>query len=723
MSNLSSITFAVKTAFSLLEAVKERSEQQATRFDIHYVLMPLKDIHPFHVVSACISTARGFTDLEEHSQFLHRHQHCLLKNNLGRYDLKDDADPDDIAHMIDELNEYLPAEDQIDIENRDQSAREIVLNKWTSKTAARRQRGKIITLLAGMAFEYMGTNAHRLGLRGQAEKIVASLTQALSAHIHENQDQISETFFTEGLPRRIAETLLKTSLEVAEAQPSLFTDDKTLQLAVTAFVSPLRDLNQENAGLHLTPTRRITKIRETLRGPVAVNLLQTVHEHRREIFDEDYPDKETAAGIVSDAVFEALIKQVEEGGTIYSAFTPSFLNKAYPKMLNAVAASPEAFIHGNGQHVELGREFLQGVAAALNPVEGRDNSELLQGVFELGIDLTRKHARVFLVHEARSAVAEWIEQKYASADKPWALLQINLVAHIANDMIDAFAEIDSGIPANLLSRPTEQAFLLELVGIIAEQVAQTPGLIVGEKPSPEVKNIVQGVAQFISDKHANLLTRADWQLVSAKAIELALANPGKLFGIETTGTRSEELAVTLIRKILSATHTSLQLQGTGSSVLERKPGNVLFGRTLSEALITTLELATSNAKKLTDPESQDKLEAFVIQLTNLTISEDEKLSAQDWMTAFRWYGARLIDTGSLTVTDTEILEFLSEHRTNSSSTKSSKMNAQGRSVSANSSFGAVQPGPIAQNGVNGTRASTDQENLYYNPVSAEDAEG
>ena len=85
------------------------------------------------------------------------------------------------------------------------------------------------------------------------------------------------------------------------------------------------------------------------------------------IFDDDYPKKESAAGIVSDAMFLALVQQASSSDTIYGIITPGFFQRAYPALMEAVADSPEAFIRGKGDHVLLGQEFLTEMMTALRP--------------------------------------------------------------------------------------------------------------------------------------------------------------------------------------------------------------------------------------------------------------------------------------------------------------------------------------------------------------------
>ena len=734
MTGISSVMFAVKTAFKFYGAYVEMKDKSASRFDIEHVFKQRPETDPFAWAAQLLSDDSFWTNAEEHQTFCSEFESVLyFDEKYKRRSIRVDIDPDDAAMVLQALKRRFPAQIGDDEEDVRLASGRFVLSRWADKDVRNRARSKVIWSLTGSALEFLSLYSGRLGLQSQAENIVSAITSGLSAHIEHNLESIAQKPIFDGLASRVAEVLLTTSLEMAESRPELFAEEKPVQLAIQAFMSPLYELNQTNSHMFgLKPAQRIDRIRSTLRGPVAAGLLQTLHDQRREIF-EDYPEKEKAAGIVSDALFKGMVDDVSNSGTVYSLFSPGFVNRVYPTVLQAVSENPAAFVRGKGLHVEAGQEFLSKITSSLQQLEKLKDPKFAQSIFEMGIDISRRYTHRFLVLEAEAAVSEWRDDELAKAKEPWVILQINLVSHIANGVIDGFEE--SKLDLKMFSRPVEQDYLLELVGIIAEQVAATPGMLVGDEANPEVIKIAKGVARFVANKHANLLTRADWQLVSAKAVELALENPGKLFGLQGE-TLDSAIAVNMIERMLETAHASFIGLSNGASELEHKKGRVLFGRTLRDALLTTLELSASHARSLTDPSAQKSLMDFAEQLNRMALDESIQLSSKDWLLAFSWFGADVIETGDLAMTEPEILnvlkklqrgEAISEQGFTLANVERAQVLTQvspaaGSSVDVNvsttGSYPSSLPKPLAIDG-----ASSEAQEVYYEPVSAEGAQG
>lgn len=695
MTGITGVMFAVKAAFSILETAKDIAAARASRFDFDLVFAPLPAGNPLEVARLQLSKSENWGPGGQHNQILSDFADCIVdQGDFGRF-----IDPEAPHERQKQLCLVLNAtfSSTVTEEELEQFQSVDRLHQWVDNDAGRRDRAWLILRMSGLALDFISTHTHRLGLRGQAQTIVGAISDSLAAHIERNQSTIIETAFTKGAGARIAEALLTSSLEIAETRPELFSDKASVQALVRSAISPFRELNAENVGLDLNATQRLMKIRQVLRGPVATGVIQTVYEHRRDIFDGDYPEKESAAGIVTDALFEGLVAETVSGG-LAKVFTPGFFVRTYPSVLRAVSASPEAFVRGTGQHVALGREFLSGLVNSLATMESRP--QFAQAIFEMGMEMTRRHARIYIVDEARSALSAEMADRLETADSPWALMQIKILSHIADGMISHFEA--KGLDPSILARPTEQAFILDMVGLVAEQVAETPGMILGDDVNPEVVNIARGVAAFIANEHASLISRADWQRVSAHAISLALANPETLFSLDANDPE-DALAVALVQRVLSSAQANLTAQADGAAPLNRKSGQILFGRTLADALMTTLDLATSHARQLATESGQSALTQFIEQLNQLAMTQGaEQLSSQDWIYAFRWFLSDVISTGQANIPSETILLAVEAMR-------------KGRALDSNKA-----DDPFAFDHV---RTPTGDPEVYYQPVPPQGAEG
>ena len=213
MSTTSGMMFAVKTAFSILEAAQTRIDQEATQFDIDWSIMKLPPTHPHLLASAVMSADdywQGKTVTRE--TFINKFVESgvlWIDPELLRVNFSSEADPEDVAELYDDLRLHFPEADETKLLNARLSANQFAINRWVSDDAVRRRRANGVTMLAGLAFQFMSSYTHRMGLRPQAQNIVSAITSNLAVHIEKNKDDIAENLFGEGMSKRIAETLLK----------------------------------------------------------------------------------------------------------------------------------------------------------------------------------------------------------------------------------------------------------------------------------------------------------------------------------------------------------------------------------------------------------------------------------------------------------------------------------------------------------------------------------
>ncbi|MEO0882156.1 MAG: hypothetical protein AAFY34_05445 [Pseudomonadota bacterium] len=705
MTHVTGILFAVRAAFVLVDAARRRRHKRLARITIDYALPDIEQTSPAIQAYVIYNSDDNWDPDKPQGSILTQYEDLFFDAPGGQGKLfLPGVSPERKARLVSALLEIPDDDDALD--DIPWMCEHHALRSWVDLgDTDRKDRMRLIFGLSNVALDFLGTQTHRLGLRPRAETIVAGLTGSVSGKMARmlTDDDLGSAGQTLG--RHVLETMLESSLDLAESHAHLFSDEKPIQALVSAALGPLRDVNEANRGEQFFTGARLQRLRETLRGPVAVSVLQSLHDNRHDLFDGDYPEKESAAGIVTDAFLEGLISDVQDGGNIRDVFTPDFVARVYPKVLTAVGEAPEAFITGKGQAAALGRDYLSGLAQAVNLQAGAGGPQLAQSVIELGVNVARKHAGIYLEQTTEALLAEAAEKSGLEGRSPWSLVQIRIASHIANEIIGNAGGGRFGLDS--LRDVTQRSFLMELVGILADEVAQTPSLLVGGTASPELTNIARGVAAFVASEHADLLTRQDWRRVTAKAASLAMANPGRLFDLETDSPETF-LAVSLVQRILSAAHETTSAVAAGQHP-PRRPDQLLFGQTLVSAIEETLDLAVAHTRQLANPRSQDSLIDFMTRLNAMAGNPERGLSAGEWLTAFRWFGADAIASGGLDMSDAELVKIV----------ETLGRGEGARQPASVSAANGLPPGAA----INGATAPEDIEEVYYRPAIVEDALG
>lgn len=597
-----------------------------------------------------------------------------------------------------------------------------VISSWEDEDASRRGMADLVFSMSTAALVYLQFRVDALGLGDRAEAIVGSVAQGIEGYIAENRDQLVETAFTSGSHKRIADLLVTTSLQIASDRPDLVSNNENVQTLVKAVMSPLRELNATPGTDELNVLERVERVKEALQGPVAISVLEALHERRAEFFgigdnEAKGKGKASAVEVVTEALMTTFVTTAQDAEDIRAIFRPDFVAKSYPVILDAVAAAPEAFVRGKGAHVELGRDLLTSLVGTINAHQRvKKSPDLARSLIEIGVDVTRRHARNYLVNEARMAMAAWANERVGLAgsggdgeEEPWAVLGVRIATHIAEGMLDAYGE--EGFHPQLFQSRIDKTLFLDLVGIVADQAAQTPGMLLPDDVNVEVVRIAQGVASFVASEHATLLTQKDWKRVSAAAVKIAMDNPETLFSLDAETPRGH-LAVALVQQVLQTANAAL-LDDSGK--VRRGRGRVLFGETLAEAIVTTLQAAAANASRLAEPQTLIELTGFIEQLNELAARSDSLggrgLSAGDWLYAFQWFVTDVVAEGRAGVSEERIVAVLSAAERRSVT----RMAVEQESGRAPPTPPPSPPTPAIED--------DDSGNTYYRPVQIEGALG
>lgn len=653
----------VQAAFAVAGTLRERMETARMRQPISIVLQPVPMPDPLDFVRVHLSDDSVYGPQGPYSHIRTEFSDTIWIGEDGSHHVHPDAPLERqsalVDCVIDSRREAWTGPAEIS-RNRFEV---FALKSWTGPDEARRERNSLILSLAEAGLAFLDYRVDALGLGNRAEAVVGALAEGLDNWLDKHREEFISHAFSQGMAKRVLDTLVTTSLTMAADRPELFSRKTHVQALVGAVAEPLRQINAQDTTSHLGLGERIERLRGAIRGPVSLAVLEALHEHREDFFSGSYPGRDRAAGVVTEALFVAFVEDARELGSAGAVFSEGFVQRIYPVMLDAAAAAPEAFVTGKGAHVALGRDMLAQFAEALSGhehLEGRP--ELAGELMRIGVDLTRQHARAYLVSEARGALAEWQSGVSArtlatgSPDAPWGVLGVKIASHLGETMIAAYAREGPQFADSLDNLDTD--LVLEIVGMIAGAAAETPGMILPDDINPELTRIAEGVAAFIASKHAGLLSRRDWKRVSAEAVSLAMQNPQALFSL-SPDRPEDHLAVALVRRVLDSAHDSLADQAAG-----RGRAHLAFGETLAGAVTATLGAAADNAGRLARSETLGAVGLFVQRLNALAQAQagpaGPGLSARQWLKAFRWHIASVIATGEGQVPDERLLAVI-EH--------------------------------------------------------------
>lgn len=660
----------VQAAFALAGTLRERMETARMRRPIAMVLQPVPMPDPLDFVRIHLSDDNVFGPNGPHPEVRPEFSDAIWIGEDGSHLVNTDAAPSRQSALIDSVIDIRREHWQGPADIPRHRYEVYALKSWTAPGAERRERNALILSLAQAGLSFLNYRVDALGLNNRAESVVGAVAQGLDNWLDTHRDQFIEHAFSEGMAKRVLETLVTTSLTIAADRPELFSRQDHVQALVGAVAEPLREINAQDATSLLGLGERIERLRGAIRGPVSVRVLETLHDRRDDFFDGSFPERDKAAGLVTEALFASLVTDARELGGVGAVFSEGFLQRTYPVLLDAVSAAPEAFVKGGGAHVALGRDLLVKFAGAMSGHRHLASRPHLAGeLMRIGVELTREHARSYLAAEARETLAQWqsgaVDRTLAdgSDDEPWSVLGVRIASHIGESMIAAYAR--SGPQIGELADQFDGALILDIVGLIADAAARTPGMILPDDVNPELTRIAEGVATFISSEHAGLLTRDDWKGVSAEAVELAMRNPEALFSLNPREP-GDHLAVMLVRQVLQSAHQGLVDQAGG--VARRGAGRLAFGATLAGAISATLQAAAANTRALARTESIAAV-AILMQRLNALAQRpngpsEPGLSADDWLRAFRWYIGHVIATGDGDIPDDRLLAVIEGAGTN-----------------------------------------------------------
>ncbi len=495
---------------------------------------------------------------------------------------------------------------------------------------ARRPRwGRLGVQIADIALDVISVQPDVLGLNRRATEIVG----ALAAHMNvlvEN-DEVGEG--SDDSPgERLVRSFVQASLETVAERPELFVSSERWKPLVAGLVVPLKEHVAANPGLEFASRERL---RGLLRGPIAHSVLTVLNANADTFLTSRFGSDE-ALGAVTRSVLGAITSADQAGFDLREVFSGEGAVMVYEAALDIAKDRPDLFIQGLGAGEDSSRQFLRRIASVLDdaPRPYQWRSGLAPQIAAMSLEVAGVYA----------------SQKLRAGDSPWAQVSGDVADTLIGSIIAGFNTAATGA-ANPFERLFDREQALDILRIIAVRAAETPSMLVGANAGAEVLNIAKGVAAMLSEDADGLLDGEDWRTIVATAMNVAAKNPGALFGIDATSDPKAQVGVALVSKLLE--------RASANMAEGRRPGAILFGDTLRQAIVATVEAAASkliapggviaNFDATTGAGSLPvaSLDAFIAHLLSLAGGEDPvfRMSADEWLYVYQELVAHVIAEG------------------------------------------------------------------------------
>jgi len=442
---------------------------------------------------------------------------------------------------------------------------------------------------------------------GTGEKLIGGLATNLSSFIPDDGEQFGpKTQFAE----RAIGIFLRAGLTTLSEQSGLLLGKQDLQQLVKSSLKPVIDALPAN----LADQSRWHDVTDALLGPAASTALTALAANPGVFFGHGF-DSSTAIG----ALTQALLSEASTTG-LTNQFSQSGFIALYKAALGVVAERPELFLGRADKPAEqIASDLLSKVAATLKGAAPPFDSDLGINLAVDVLDTLKTHGPAFL-----------------DKNNPWENVVGSMVLQVVDGLKNGLGAAGAGIKS-LLSRQQ----LTDLAGVFLKQATQTPGMLAGG--NTELQQIVQGVAQGLSQDTQSLLTPESWLTIASAVAAEALANPQRLF----TALPGGGIGAALIGDLLSVA------QAAGG----RAQGSPLFGPTLEEAIVTGVRAVAGNTDAAST--NQAALKDLATMLTNLVVTKRGQLGSKEWLFLYRTLIGRVLQGGAIgMLADAEINQIL-----------------------------------------------------------------
>ena len=482
-----------------------------------------------------------------------------------------------------------------------------------------------------------------LGGGRKVRGVIAALVPAIAEACDPKTGTIS------GLADRLPAVFARAALGVLIEKPELVSGEARWQRLITGVLLPLQAEVARDGSTLLAAEGRL---RDLIEGRLAPAALKIISDNA-----DDYLKGSAAndriAGVVLRATLGEYVSTAPASTPVRKLFGPEGIERIVFHALEAARLRPELFIPGNSgspAHETL-RTSLASIAGAfqsggrINPLDGA----LAADLYCIGLDA----ASAYMIARLRGRPGGGLKAE-AGAE---------IAALLMRDIVEGLKQAGAdGLPA--LTLKLGQAQLAEICRIIAQFAARSPDVFLSEEPNPFVVDVTRLIAGAILDDADGLLSPLEWQAVALACAEAALENPNTLFGRFPAGSGEDLVARRLIRLCLRKAKENFDSQ-------KGRAGQVLFGKVLEEAIIATLDGASTGilnvlAGKAEVEERLSALEDLIDRLNALAASRDPSLiiGSRDWIRIYSAFVTHVLHRGRAAVdelTDQRLIQALHDN--------------------------------------------------------------
>lgn len=480
-----------------------------------------------------------------------------------------------------------------------------------------------------------------LGLSAKAEKILVGMSPTIDSILAMSWEDPNANSAA-----AIVDTFLSGALDMAAAHPELVTSDRDLKPLVEGVLSPLAEEARRDGGLRRLRAKRM---REFFTGPLAHGVLKAVSENADLYLKGEFASDELG-GVVARATLADFVSATPGDFNLRTVMSEKAGLVLYHNLLSTISDQPSLVLADKGQVSDAIRGFLRSSASRLNdaPMPYSWKADLGADLLSSAFDVGGKVATIKLSRR--------IGQDMGDSD--WSTASQDFAANLLSGFVDGLkAEyVDASKPGggprlqNVIESMFTRQQAVDLFRIVADTVAANPGVIHPADANSQTLALTRTVAAAIGSDTSGLLKGDDWQTILSVGLAQAAKNPSTLFSMDESDPEQQIICVLLSSMMQTA---STNMAG-GASM----PGRVMFGETLREAIVATLDAATTSVRGALRPDSggPSAFEEYLGLLDGFLTEEGERvalapgverqlrLNADDWLRVFKHFIVEVLET-------------------------------------------------------------------------------
>ena len=512
----------------------------------------------------------------------------------------------------------------------------ITIRQWSEEADKGFPMARIGLALVEIALDYAATNPSVFGVGSNGERFVRAAAIAIDKILPDSGAPGKVIITPEQLfGERALAIFMHTGLGTLQAYIADNVEEEHLRDIAVSVLKPLVDNFRDGT----IERKTLNDFRDLLLGPMAREAINAVVRNQRQFLGSRFA-KNKGLG----AATEAILKTIAEEGDVHSVVKREVWIKVYGSVLDVAIQRPELFGGESEAEVSVfGREVVQTVAERLKNMTPPFTESVAAMIASDAIGLLSRHTVILFDQKE-----PWEKVAGKAVGSVLESISIGMMEGLQQEVLGGGQVLDGKA---ILAQVFSEDQVTALVRMVTDQVARTPGMLIGRDYRDEVKALVSGIARAISDSNRSLLSSEDWLEVAAIVAEEAAKNPGRLFRIIGDNGQpvdpEEEFAVRLIKSLLEASAKDFRMRG-------RLGGSVLFGETLRKVIIDTLLTAADNVEAAVM--NEDALIALVDRINTLQGKGTHGFGRREWLSIFEAYLKRVLtsENGAL------VLESLSD---------------------------------------------------------------